>query len=142
MSEMPAPPPPNSMAERSGPQNVWRGVSRSGTSAPAAQPSLCAAPCTAIDPPPWRPSALSEQCVGDDHALDLAGPLVDLGDARVAEVTLHVELLRVAHPAVDLDGLVGHAVGRLRGEQLGHARFARVALPAVLEAGGAQGEQP
>src|SRR5712675_1425551 len=134
MSEMPAAPPPNSMAERSGPQNVCRGVSRSGISAPAVHPSLCAAPCTAIDPPPWRPSALSQQCVGDDQPLDLAGPLVDLGDPRVAEVALDVELFRVAHPPVDLERLVRHAIGRLGGEELGHARLARVPRPAVLEA--------
>src|SRR5262245_13766185 len=38
----------------------------------------------------------------DDEVLDLRRALVDLGDARVAEVALDGELARVAGPAMDL----------------------------------------
>src|SRR2546426_3656006 len=47
------------------------------------------------------------------RSLDLGRTFVDLGDSRVAEVALDVQLLRVPHAAVDLHRLVGDAVGGL-----------------------------
>src|SRR5512135_1698708 len=44
-----------------------------------------------------------EDLAGDHDPLDLARSFVDFGDARVAEVPLDGELLRVAVAAVDLE---------------------------------------
>src|SRR5690606_15111323 len=68
-------------------------------------------------------------------------PLVDLGHASVAEVTLDRVLLRVAVSPEHLNGRVGDAVGRLGGHQLRHGRLARRALPLVLQPGSAVGEE-
>src|SRR5690606_32159196 len=76
-----------------------------------------------------------------DHPLDLAGALVDLGDARVPEVALHREVLGVTVTAEDLHRVVRHRRGRLRGEQLGHRRLARHAEAAVLQPGRALGQE-
>src|ERR1700733_12023523 len=70
------------------------------------------------------------EVVGDHHALDLAGALVDLGDLRVAEVPLDRELGDVAVAAEDLDPLAGSAVGDVRRVQLGHRGLAVVGLVA------------
>src|SRR5438105_6386891 len=83
--------------------------------------------------PPVVPGS-PQQCIRNDQPLDLAGPLVDLRDSRVAEMALDVQLLRVAHPAVDLDRLVGDAVRRFRSEQLRHARLARIPAARILHA--------
>src|SRR5205085_10394043 len=96
-------------------------------------------PCPSLlsVPHPERPSEppgserLPEQRVRDDETLDLGRSFVDLGDARVAEVTLHVELLRVPHAAVDLHRLAVDAVGGLAGVELGHRRLARMADASV-----------
>src|SRR5438309_1881603 len=104
MSEIPAEPPPKRSAESSGAQNICRGVSVSDISAPMAQPSFGAAPWTTIDSTPASISL--QQCIRDDQPLDLRSPLVDLGDARVAKVPLHAQLLRVSHAAVNLYRLV------------------------------------
>ena len=56
-------------------------------------------------------------------------------------MAFHVHLLRVAHPAVDLQRLVGHAVGRFAGVELRHRGLARVAQPLVLHRCSAEREQ-
>ena len=55
---------------------------------------------------------------GDDQALDLAGPLPDLGQLGVAHEALHRVVRHVAVAAVDLDRVVGRPRADLRGEQL------------------------
>src|SRR5581483_12353216 len=77
-------------------------------------------------PPPLRPSPASlpstghspeiEQRPSDHEPLDLGGPLVDLGDLRVAEEPFHRIVLDVPVAAVDLDGVGGDAHRALRGE--------------------------
>ncbi len=56
------------------------------------------------------------QFAGDQQALDLAGAFVDLGDARVAVVTLHRVVLQVAVATMDLQGAGAHAFGHFRSE--------------------------
>ena len=51
------------------------------------------------------PLALGQNVAGDDHLLDLAGSVVDLGHLGVAEVTFDVVALQVAATAEDLDGV-------------------------------------
>src|SRR5215218_1321982 len=82
-----------------------------------------------------------EDPVGDHHLLDLAGPLVDLEDARVAEEALDVVLLGVAIAAVDLESLVGDPLRHLGGEELGLRRFEGEALLVLLRPGGLPGHQ-
>src|SRR5207253_11408745 len=60
-----------------------------------------------------------EDRAGDDQALDLARPLVDLRDLGVAVEALDRELLCVAVAAEDLDRLGRLPPRHLRGEQLG-----------------------
>ena len=61
----------------------------------------------------------------DHQPLDLAGALADLGQLGVAQVALDLVLLDVAVAAVDLDRVVGGALGDLGGEQLGLRRRQR-----------------
>src|SRR6188474_946803 len=77
--------------------------------------------------------AQAEEIAGDDHALDLARPLADLRELRVAQVAFDLVLGDVAVPTVDLDRVVRHVAGDLAGEQLRHRRLGRVRLPAVLQ---------
>src|SRR5689334_2400516 len=56
----------------------------------------------------------------DHDPLDLARPLVDLGDLRLAEEALDRVLLHVAVAAEDLHRLVGDVHRRLAREQLAH----------------------
>src|SRR5438874_12003017 len=60
----------------------------------------------------------AEDRAGDHEPLDLARPLVDLGDLRVAVVALHRKLLRVAVAAEDLDGLPSLPPRGLRRKEL------------------------
>src|SRR5437588_12349974 len=60
----------------------------------------------------------AEDRARDHEALDLARPLVDLGDLRVSVVALDRKLLRVAVAAENLDRLGRLPPGHLRGEQL------------------------
>src|SRR6476469_1384141 len=60
----------------------------------------------------------AEDRARDDKALDLARPLVDLRDLRVAVVPLDRELLGVAVPAEDLDRFARLAACHLRGVEL------------------------
>src|SRR5215216_2539873 len=61
---------------------------------------------------PDRAVALGKNMAGDDHLLDLAGTIVDLGHFRVSKVAFDVIALQVATAAEDLDGVrrVLHAV--------------------------------
>ena len=59
---------------------------------------------------------------GDHHALHLVGALVDLGDLGVAHHPLDREVLRVAGPAEQLDGVRGHLHGDVGRERLGRGR--------------------
>src|ERR671927_2030609 len=77
----------------------------------------------------------------DDDALDLARPLVDLGDLRVPVVALDRELLRVAVAAEDLDRLRRLPPRRLRGEKLRLRAQLRVRLAVLLRDGRAIDEQ-
>src|SRR5439155_22064524 len=98
-----------------------------------------------------RPSALRERSLllpqaedrtREHEPLDLARPLVDLGDLRVAVVPLDRELLRVAVAAQDLDRLAGLAPRRLGREQLRLRAGLGVRLAALLQPSGAVDEQP
>src|SRR6478672_9030887 len=98
-------------------RSCWSSLSEKSTPEPlAAWVADGAAVATAIGVPP---GLRLEHPVGDHHLLDLAGPLVDLGDAGVAEVALDVVFLGVAVAAVDLQRLVGHPLGHLGGVELG-----------------------
>src|SRR5580700_1846735 len=59
----------------------------------------------------------TEQVARDDQALNFAGAFVDREDTGVAVHALDVAFARIAHAAVNLDGLVGDAIGRLGGEK-------------------------
>src|SRR3569833_2540396 len=75
---------------------------------------------------PWHWSRRSaEDFAREDQRLDLGGPLVDLGDAHVAEEALDGELAHVAVAAVDLHGVDAGCVGDARGERLGYRGFLR-----------------
>src|SRR5215212_2324243 len=85
---------------------------------------------------------LAEQGPGDDKALDLRGPLVDLRDLGVAVVALGRELLRVAVAAEDLDRLAGLRPGDAAREQLRLRPLDGVRAARVLQARGAPRECP
>lgn len=59
------------------------------------------------------------QLPGDQQALDLAGALIDLGNACVAVESFHRIIVQVAVATVDLDGLLAHLFGHFAGEQFG-----------------------
>ena len=60
---------------------------------------------------------------GDDHPLDLVGPLVDGGDLGVAVSALHLHALEETGAAVDLHGVVGDLQCDVRGVHLRHGGF-------------------
>lgn len=62
------------------------------------------------------------QGAADDHALDVAGALVDLGDAGVAVEALDRVVLELAVAAVNLDRVRAHALGHLLERDLRRAR--------------------
>src|SRR5262245_22799887 len=90
----------------------------------------------------FRFSAMFQLLPCDHDALHLAGPLVDPGDAGVAQVTLHRKLANVSVPPVDLDRLVAHAAGLFARPQLGDRRLARKRQAGLLAPGGAQHQRP
>src|SRR5919197_2821669 len=111
------------------------GATRSRAKARDVSTTAC---CVSVRSKSMRTSALMatsrlEQRARDDDALDLARPFVDLRDAAVAPVALGVALLHVAEPAVDLDGLRGHPLRHLRGEELRHGRLGAEAYALVLQ---------
>src|SRR6266498_1957305 len=84
---------------------------------------------------------LAEHRARDDVPLDLAGPVPDPLDPRVAPEPLDREVAHEAHAAEDLNRLVGDPAERLRGVELGH-RGIGVAHPALVEPpGGTEGEE-
>src|SRR5260221_9562073 len=83
--------------------------------------------------PSSAPTLIREEVARDDQLLDLARPLVDAGDARIAVEVLDLDVLAVAHAAVDLHGLVDDATVRLRADELGHRRLAPSRLALVDE---------
>src|SRR5437762_10012473 len=84
----------------------------------------------------------AEDAAGNHETLDLARPLIDLGDLRVAVVALHGKLLGVAVAAEDLDRLRGLPPGHLRREQLRLRTLLRVPAALLLQPCGAVHEQP
>src|SRR6266487_5426778 len=84
---------------------------------------------------------LAEHRARDDVPLDLAGPVPDPLDPRVAPEPLDRELAHQAHAAENLHRLVGDPAERLRGVELGHRRIG-VAHPALVQPpGGAEGQE-
>src|SRR6476661_4720062 len=84
---------------------------------------------------------LAQHRTRDDVPLDLAGPVPDPLDPRVAPEPLDRELAHEAHPAEDLHRLVGDPAERLRGVELGH-RGVGVAHPALVQPpGGTEGQE-
>src|SRR6266568_7774138 len=73
-----------------------------------------------------------QQLSSDHEPLDLARPLPDLSQLRVAQEALNLVFLDVAVAAVDLDRGVGHSARDLRGEQLGLRPRDRVVAMLVL----------
>src|ERR1019366_739199 len=68
--------------------------------------------------PPLGAETSSQQGLRDDDALNLVGPLVDLGDLRIAEVALDREVLRVPVATEQLDRVDRHAHCGVRREGL------------------------
>src|SRR5215213_3957142 len=85
--------------------------------------------------------ALPEEAAGDDHALDLVGALVDLGDLGVAHHALDREVLGVAGAAEELDGVGGDLHGDVGGEGLGRRGDAGDVGAALLPGGGGDIDQ-
>src|SRR5713101_5732932 len=84
---------------------------------------------------------LAQHRARDDVPLDLAGPVPDSLDPRVAPEPLDREVAHQAHAAEDLHRLVGDPAEHLRSVQLGH-RGVGVAHPALVEPpGGAEREE-
>ena len=77
----------------------------------------------------------SQEFVGDDAHLDLAGALEDLRQTRVAPMAFDLEVGGVSGAAVDLHGLAGDLLGHLGGDELAHRRLER-APPAGIDVGG------
>src|SRR4051794_28260396 len=107
-----------------------------------------------IVPAPTTPSArgssaaatsdhrvLARHRAADDQLLDLRGPLVEGGDARVAEVALDGVVVDVARSAVHLDREVRAAHGRLGGEQLGDGCLGGAGTARVLQPTGPPDER-
>src|SRR6185295_51816 len=74
-------------------------------------------------------------------ALDVGRPFVDLGDARVAEQALDLEVIRIARAAVDLEALVRAEVRGARRQELRLRGRLRAALLAIAQPRGLEHEQ-
>src|SRR6185436_15987907 len=122
-------------------RSCWSSVKPKSMPAPAVAVVGSVRTAAISFPPGFPPGSGLQDPIGDHHLLDLAGPLVDLGDAGVAEVALDVVLLGVAVAAVDLERLVGDPLRHLGGEELGLRRLERVALLVLLGPGGLPGQQ-
>src|SRR5918993_626050 len=77
-------------------------------------------------------AGLAQQAGADDHALHLAGALVEPEQAGVAVEALDRRGAEVTHAAVHLDRGVGRPADHLGAEQLGRRRADRRVLPAVV----------
>src|SRR2546428_783255 len=67
----------------------------------------------------------------DDQLLNLVRAFVQPEDARIAEISLHVELAAEPVSAVNLDGPVRDPLGHLRSVQLGHRDLDGVVLSQI-----------
>src|SRR5579875_1926087 len=83
-----------------------------------------------------------EDFAGDDHALDLAGPLAYRAELDVAVELFCRIVLDESVATVELDSFITDAHGNFAGVEFGHAGLARNALASILEDGGALGKQP
>src|SRR5215831_8165837 len=83
---------------------------------------------------------LPQQATRDDRLLDLRGALADEEEGRLPHQALDLVLLGVAVAAVDPERLLDDLGAILRREELGHPGLDVVALPGVLEPGGAHHE--
>src|ERR1700735_3266316 len=63
--------------------------------------------------------SVPQKVAGYYQALHFAGAFVNCQDAGVAVVALDVGFTRVAAAAVDLDGVVGYAIGHFAGVEFG-----------------------
>src|ERR671916_1824552 len=86
-------------------------------------------------------SVLLQQTLTDDRLLDLAGSLTDEQERRLAHQPLDLELLRVAVPSVDAEGVLRDLLAVLAGQQLRHPGLNIVARAGVLEPGGVDHHQ-
>src|SRR5205823_9411596 len=118
------------------------GCTRFGSPTAAATRRSCPTCSTSGSRLHRHPLLQAENRAGDHEALDLARPLVDLRDLRVAVVTLDRELLRVAVAAEDLDRLARLAPRHLRGEQLRLRSRLGVSPLVLLQPRRAMDEQP
>src|SRR4051794_37149137 len=121
------------------PLSVVNGASRSGVERYASsQPSSGVWTCSVATRASLESAGqLSQEPARDDEPLDLGGPLVELGDLRVAVVALGRELARVAVAAEDLDGLAGLPAGDGGGEELGLRALDGVRAAGLLQPRGA-----
>src|SRR6266851_4932382 len=111
------------------------------TRALAARTGLALATCAAPGGEQPLHRETFQQPAGDDEPLNLVRAFAHGEELGVAEVALHGQLLDVAQPAVDLNGLAGAELGGLGGEELGHAGL-EVAAPARrLEPGRLKGQK-
>ena len=83
-----------------------------------------------------------DELAGDERALDHVGALADEHQRRVTVVALDLEPGEHSGLAVGAQRDHRRLVGRLRGEQLGHARLEIAALLTVLHAGRPVGDDP
>src|SRR5262245_55001267 len=86
--------------------------------------------------------AESEDVIRLHDGVNLAGAFVDHRTLAVAIEPSDWILVRIAIGAVHLNCVAGRALGRDRGKPFGQTRFARVALPGVLQPAAAQPQQP
>src|SRR5256885_12199754 len=77
----------------------------------------------------------------DDELHDLAGPLVDLGDLRVAVMPLGGEVFQISVAAEDLDAIAAGLDRDVAREELRLGGGEDVILARVLHGGGAPREQ-
>src|SRR5690606_38240641 len=89
------------------------------TPSSSAGPTGAASSAACSRPRPPRPD-LRQQQARDHLGHDLVGPATDAEDARVAVVALDLALAPVAHAAVELHGVVDHAVAGEHRGVLGH----------------------
>src|SRR5690242_2463934 len=93
---------------------------------------MCEGPCKCLE---CRSLSLCIQLSRDDDALDLGRAFVNLRHLRIPEQSLDGEILDVAVPAEDLDGLCGDPHGGLTRDELAHRAELRDRLAAVLGRG-------
>src|SRR5580698_4646448 len=85
---------------------------------------------------------LSQHLPRDDDAEDLRRAAADLGELRIAEVALHVELHEIAPAAHDPHAVQRRADIGLRRPKIGQCRLLRVRDAAIDQPGAAIEQQP